>query len=197
LRTPPSNRQNQSHETRNQDNLNPEKRSINPSIAKLDNHAEIRSWAKSFYQNSITLAVRLRALRLSLDCFKIKAANLREDAYKVRPIRDQNCSHDSRPIDTVKVVHEVQEPTPEMSFKRANSKAAGKREGPWMMSKELLMMDGTKSFEEIDFSYIPIWVRIPNLPHGMMNRVAGETIGGEIGEFMEVVLEGNNLKMGR
>uniref|UniRef100_K3YLC4 Uncharacterized protein n=1 Tax=Setaria italica TaxID=4555 RepID=K3YLC4_SETIT len=65
---------------------------------------------------------------------------------------------------------------------------AGKRraleEGPWMFGKDLLVMvnyDETKTIEEMEFAFIPIWVRVTKLPFGMMNKPTGEGIGEEMG----------------
>lgn len=46
------------------------------------------------------------------------------------------------------------------------------------------------------FAYIPIWVRVFKLPFGMMNKVAGEAIGGKIGEFMEMDNEKDDTAVG-
>lgn len=73
------------------------------------------------------------------------------------------------------------------------NQVAGKRkaleDGPWMLSNEVLVIadfDGSKTLEEIEFSTIPIWIRITKLPLGMLNKHTGEAIGVEIGEFVEV-----------
>lgn len=72
------------------------------------------------------------------------------------------------------------------------SQAVGKRkaleEGPWMVSHELLVVtdfDGSKTLDEIEFASIPIWVRVANLPMGLMNRSTAEAIGGEVGTMEE------------
>lgn len=76
--------------------------------------------------------------------------------------------------------------------------AAGKRkaldEGPWMVSNELLVVadfDGSKTLDEIVFAYIPIWVRVGNLPMGLMNADTARVLGDEVGEFMEMEAEGD------
>lgn len=47
--------------------------------------------------------------------------------------------------------------------------------GPWMFGKDLIVLaefDRAKRIDEIAFTSIPIWVRVSNLPLGMMNKVA-------------------------
>lgn len=69
-----------------------------------------------------------------------------------------------------------------------------------MISKELLVVtdfDETKSLDEVDFSIIPIWIRVERLPMGLMNRSAACTIGDDIGEFVEVEADGGELAAGR
>jgi len=57
--------------------------------------------------------------------------------------------------------------------------------------------DGSKSLDEIDFSFIPIWPRISRLPMGMMNKAVAMVIGNEIGKFMEVDFVNDDLAAGR
>jgi hypothetical protein len=52
--------------------------------------------------------------------------------------------------------------------------------------------NGSKTLEEIEFSYIPIWVRVTNLPLGLLSK---ET--GEIGEFMEADVGEDRMATGR
>ncbi|CAN6268596.1 unnamed protein product [Urochloa humidicola] len=81
--------------------------------------------------------------------------------------------------------------------------AAGKRraleDGPWMFGKDLVVMvdlDETKSIEEMEFVFIPIWVRVMKLPFGMMNKVVGEAIGGELGSFVCMDLDEDDTALG-
>jgi hypothetical protein len=84
------------------------------------------------------------------------------------------------------------------------NQAAGKRraleDGPWMFGKDLVVMadfDESKALDELEFIYIPIWVRISKLPFGMMNKAVGEAIGGEIEEFVEMEKEEDGSAVGR
>lgn len=82
--------------------------------------------------------------------------------------------------------------------------AAGKRkameDGPWMISKEILVVadfDVRKSIDEVEFTSVPIWIRVARLPMGMMNKETAIAIGEDIGEFMEVDFENDDLAAGR
>lgn len=47
------------------------------------------------------------------------------------------------------------------SFHQAAGKRKALEEGPWMLSNDLLVMaefDGSKKLDEIDFSFVQIWV---------------------------------------
>jgi hypothetical protein len=86
------------------------------------------------------------------------------------------------------------------TFHQASGKRRALEEGPWMFGKDLVIMveyDETKILEEICFAFISIWVRIFKLPFGMMNKEVGETIGGEMGEFMEMDKEEDGSAVGR
>ncbi|CAN6195050.1 unnamed protein product [Urochloa humidicola] len=82
--------------------------------------------------------------------------------------------------------------------------AAGKRrameDGPWMFGKDLVVVaevDESKSIEEMEFAYIPIWVRVMKLPFGMMNKATGEAIGAELGSFVDMDLDDDGTAVGR
>lgn len=57
--------------------------------------------------------------------------------------------------------------------------------------------DETKSLDEIEFSFVPIWIRVERLPLGLMNRAAAGAIRDDISEFMEVEADGDDLAAGR
>jgi len=45
-----------------------------------------------------------------------------------------------------------------------------------MFGKDLVVMvdfDPTKTIDEVEFIYIPIWIRVLKLPFGMMNKATG------------------------
>lgn len=56
-----------------------------------------------------------------------------------------------------------------------------------MFRKDLVVaaeFDGAKTINEIEFSSIPIWVRVNKMPLGMMTKAEGEVIGEMIGEVL-------------
>ncbi|KAE8804326.1 hypothetical protein D1007_19743 [Hordeum vulgare] len=60
---------------------------------------------------------------------------------------------------------------------------------PWTFGKDLLVMedfDPRKTLHEYTFATVLIWVRIYNIPLGMMCKELGEDLAEEIGELMEV-----------
>lgn len=62
------------------------------------------------------------------------------------------------------------------TFPHVAAKRWALEDGPWMISKEVLVVAdfaGTKTLDEIDFSFIPIWIRVALLPMGLMNRAMG------------------------
>lgn len=86
------------------------------------------------------------------------------------------------------------------TFSQASGKQRALEEGPWMISKDLVVMsdfDETKTLEEMEFNLIPIWVRVSNLPFGMMDKETGETLGEKIGVFKEVDVGEDGMAVGR
>lgn len=80
---------------------------------------------------------------------------------------------------------------------------AGKRkaleDGPWMIAKDLMVVadfDGSQTLDEIEFTKIPIWIRVFKLPLGMMDRITGEATGDSVGEFMDVDLDDRHSDVG-
>lgn len=82
--------------------------------------------------------------------------------------------------------------------------SAGKRraleDGPWMISKDLVVLtDFVESMmlDEMSFVHIPIWVRVANLPLGMMDGDTGKIIGDKIGKFIEADVGEDGVDVGR
>ncbi|CAD6336404.1 unnamed protein product [Miscanthus lutarioriparius] len=87
-----------------------------------------------------------------------------------------------------------------ISFNQASGLRRTLDDGPWMISKELLVVTEfaeVKSVDEFDFSIVPIWMRVERLPLGLMNRAAARAIGDDVGEFVEVDANGSDLAVGR
>jgi hypothetical protein len=92
----------------------------------------------------------------------------------------------------------------EISFMFTFGQESGKNkallEGPWSFNNALLVMedfDPIKTLTDYEFCFVPIWVRVFDLPLGIMNRDTGESIGGEIGEFMEADVDENGMAIGK
>lgn len=49
----------------------------------------------------------------------------------------------------------------------------------------------------MSFNHIPIWVRVANLPLGMMDEDTGRTIGNKIGTFREADVGEDGVAVGR
>lgn len=79
-----------------------------------------------------------------------------------------------------------------VTFFQASGKKKALEDGPWMVDRDLkelmvvLDFDASKTLEEIEFTSIPIWVRVFKFPLGMINEEAGKIIGDEVGKFMGV-----------
>ncbi|XP_062193580.1 uncharacterized protein LOC133896988 [Phragmites australis] len=73
-------------------------------------------------------------------------------------------------------------------------------DGPWTAGHSLLVMaayDARKDIDAMEFTHIPIWIRVGKLPMGMMNRVMGEIIGNEVGKFLDVDVDESGTAAGR
>jgi hypothetical protein len=86
------------------------------------------------------------------------------------------------------------------TFDQASGKKKALEEGPWNLSKELIIvadMDQTKTLDEIEFVHVPIWFQVSKLPLGMMNFSTAEAIGDEISCFIEADTDDGNVAVGR
>jgi hypothetical protein len=75
------------------------------------------------------------------------------------------------------------------TFLQEAGKQRALEDGPWMISKDLVVMvdfDESKTLDEMEFNQILIWVRVSNLPLGMLDEEMGTILGEKIGEFREV-----------
>ncbi|XP_039815364.1 uncharacterized protein LOC120678302 [Panicum virgatum] len=87
-----------------------------------------------------------------------------------------------------------------ITFLQTSGKRRAMDDGPWTISKEALVMadyDESKSIDEVEFTTIPIWIRVARLPMGLMKKEVAIQIGEELGEFMEVDLENDEFAAGR
>lgn len=87
-----------------------------------------------------------------------------------------------------------------ITFHQPEGKKKALEEGPWNLSKELLVvteLDETKSFEELEYNFTPIWIQVSHLPLGMMNAETAEAIGDEVGEFIVADTDDGSTTVGR
>lgn len=61
----------------------------------------------------------------------------------------------------------------------------------------MVAYNGRKALKDVEFHHIPIWIRVSNLPMGMMNKEAAVIIGNEVGQFLDVDVEENGTAAGR
>ena len=62
-------------------------------------------------------------------------------------------------------------------------------EGPWEFGGDLIIVvdfDASKRLKDLEFIYTPVWVRVFNLPLGMMNTATGMRIGNKVGKALMV-----------
>lgn len=86
------------------------------------------------------------------------------------------------------------------TFHQQSGKRKVLEEGPWEFGKSLLVVEDyipRRTIKEYEFRWIPIWVRVFDLPLGMMCREAGEAIGNFIGKAMEVDVGSDGTAVGR
>ena len=80
-----------------------------------------------------------------------------------------------------------------ITFLQTSGKRRAMDDGPWMISKEVLVMadyDESKSIDEVEFTTIPIWIRVARLPMGTNEKRCGDSdwrgtrgvYGGRFGE---------------
>jgi hypothetical protein len=85
------------------------------------------------------------------------------------------------------------------AFREAAGKKKALFDGPWTINKKLLVMEDfnpSKTLEEYEFKYIPIWVRAYGIPLGLMDKETGELLGDAIGEFLCVDVDDNGQAAG-
>ena len=85
------------------------------------------------------------------------------------------------------------------TFLQAGGKRRAVTEGPWEFGGDLLMVvefDETKRLKDLEFTHIPVWIRVFDLPLGLMNGVTGRLIGEKVGKSLEVETDDDGLAVG-
>ena len=57
-------------------------------------------------------------------------------------------------------------------------------------------IDGSKRLKELEFVSVPIWIRVFDLPLGLMNEGTARRIGNKAGRFLEVDMDEDGLAVG-
>jgi hypothetical protein len=76
-----------------------------------------------------------------------------------------------------------------VSFLEPGGKNRAISDGPWEFVGDLLVvadLDTSKKLDELEFNFIPVWIRVLDLPIGLMNVDTGEAIGDSVGQILEV-----------
>lgn len=85
------------------------------------------------------------------------------------------------------------------SFLQPGGKKRAVSEGPWEFGGDLLIvvdLDGSKRLRDLEFIYTPVWIRVFDLPLGMMNEETGKVIGDKVGKALEVETDPDGSAMG-
>jgi hypothetical protein len=81
------------------------------------------------------------------------------------------------------------------TFKQLAGKRRTMEDGPWMIGSDNLVVvayyDADKTIDEIEFTSIPVWVRVSKMQLGLMNKSLGEM--KLIAEVMEVDAEEDEI----
>ncbi|CAD6265749.1 unnamed protein product [Miscanthus lutarioriparius] len=86
------------------------------------------------------------------------------------------------------------------SFLQPSGKRRATTEGPWEFGGDLLIVvdfDEKKRLKDLEFIYTPVWIRVFDLPLGMMNEATGRKIGDKVGKTLEVDAEDDGSAIGR
>jgi hypothetical protein len=70
------------------------------------------------------------------------------------------------------------------SFLQPGGKKQAITEGPWEFGGDLLIVldfDGSKRLKDLDFNIVPVWIRVFDLPLGVMNEETGKVIREKAG----------------
>ncbi|KAM0827328.1 hypothetical protein ACQ4PT_068268 [Festuca glaucescens] len=86
------------------------------------------------------------------------------------------------------------------TFSQASGKSKALHEGPWMFNHELLVLvdyDPRKTLDEYQFNKVPCWIRVMQMPFGLMNRDTAEAIGAEFGGLLDAETEEDGTAAGK
>jgi len=85
------------------------------------------------------------------------------------------------------------------SFLQPGGKRRAITDGPWEFGGDLLIVvdfDSSKRLKDLQFIYTPMWIRVFDLPLGMMNTVTGKAIGDKVGKVLEIATDADGSAVG-
>lgn len=85
------------------------------------------------------------------------------------------------------------------AFLQPGGKRRAVTEGPWEFGGDLLIVvdfDETKRLKDLEFTHIPVWIRVFNLPLGLMNESTGHSIGEKVGKSLDVETDEDGSAVG-
>jgi hypothetical protein len=85
------------------------------------------------------------------------------------------------------------------TFLQPEGKRRAVIEGPWEFGGDLLIMvdfDETKRLKDLEFTHIPVWIKVFNLSLGLMNEGMGRLIGDKVGKSLEVETDEDGFAVG-
>ncbi|XP_073363556.1 uncharacterized protein [Aegilops tauschii subsp. strangulata] len=86
------------------------------------------------------------------------------------------------------------------TFFQESGKRKALDDGPWMFDKDLVVVEDfvpSRRMEDYVFNSVPIWVRVFNLPLGMMTAEAAEEIGDIIGQYVDADTNADGSAIGK
>lgn len=85
------------------------------------------------------------------------------------------------------------------TFLQPGGKRRAILEGPWDFGGDLLVVtefDGSKRLKDLEFTHIPVWIRVFDLPLRMMDRENGLLIGDRVGRSVMVDVDADGSAVG-
>lgn len=85
------------------------------------------------------------------------------------------------------------------TFLQPGGKRRAVIEGPWEFDDDLVIVvdfEVSKRLKDLEFIYVPVWIRVSDLPLGMMNSTTRTVIGNRAGKTILVDAESDGSAVG-